>query len=133
MRKYYMGIILFIVSFLFLPFYLFAETITEVTVNLPNPPQVDADINGEYISYHNVVITANNSLNYYDLMMYGKYDLVVSSYAEALEMKTYFTLNNIRYVELYLDGISKPQAEAVFSGYSCYSSSSDSHRLFLLK
>ena len=102
-------------------------------ITIGNGHYEQADINGEYISYHNVDITANNSLNYYDLMMYGKYDLVVSSYAEALEMKTYFTLNNIRYVELYLDGISKSQAEAVFSSYSCYSSSSDSHRLFLLK
>ena len=60
-------------------------------------------VQGGYIVGLNIDKTANNNLDYYDLMMYGSYDLVCSSKAEFELMVAYYLANNIKFVELRLD------------------------------
>lgn len=64
-----------------------------------------ATVNGG-ITGLNIDKTANNNLDYYDLMMYGSYDLVCNSKDEFNSMVAYFLLNDIKFVEIRLDGLS---------------------------
>ena len=97
------------------------------------------ELDGGYINYYNVDITANNSLSYYDLKMYDGYDLVCSSSVEYKEMYYIFKNNNVNYVELELRGITvtdiKNANNSIIGGsvYSICSSSSDPYHVRLLR
>ena len=103
-------------------------------INIGKGHYEQAEVDGGYLYYHNIDIIANNSLTYYDLMMYGKYDLVCQSKSEYIDMHNYFSDNNINYIELYLDGITYNDIKnaVMFSSYNIYFSNEDIHRIYLL-
>ena len=93
---------------------------------------------GGYIRNYNVDITSNSSLTYYDLKMYGNYDLVCSSKLEYKEMYYVFKNNEVNYVELELKGITstaiiQANSELITSIYSIYSSESDPYHVTLVR
>lgn len=93
-----------------------------------------AEVNGTLLSYLNVDICANNNLNYYQLMMYDNYDLVCSSTSEYAKMYECFKDKNIKYIELYLDGVTYNEIKNIipFSVYNIFYSNSDTHRVYLI-
>lgn len=96
------------------------------------------EIDGGYIKYFNIDITSNSSLDYYELKMYGNYDLVCSSKSEFKEMYYALKDNQVDYVELRLSGVTPTeiiQANSTIFGsiYNVYSSSSDLYHVTLLK
>lgn len=82
---------------------------------------------------YNIINTANNTLTYFDLMMYDKYDLIVSSTSEYNQMYTYFLLNDVRYVELRLtNGLTASDFSSTTS-YSVYFNDPTDTSIFLVK
>jgi len=100
-------------------------------LNLGSRHFEQAEINSLGISGINIVNTSNNYLNYYDLMSYGKYDLVCSSLTEYNKMLTYFASNDIYYVEIYLENITTDDLPSSMY-YSTYLGE-DTSRVYLLK
>lgn len=91
-----------------------------LTIGNGHYEQAELDDYGHLIK-HNIDVTANNGLSYYELMMYGDYDLVVSSLAEGAAMNIYFHNNNIKHFEIYLDGVSSSLVELEFTHYNAVS------------
>ena len=91
------------------------------------------EIDGSYITGFNIINTANNNLNYYEMMYYGKYDLVCNSKSEFTSMCNTFLENNVYYVEVYLDGVSYNQISGSLIMYSIFYSDTDPNRIYLVK
>ena len=81
----------------------------------------------------NIDKTANNYFDYYDLAVYGEYDLVVESKFEFKNMAGYFLLNNVNYVELKLVGLTYSDVSSLTSAYYIYYSDDTPDYIFLVK
>ena len=88
-------------------------------------------ISGGYVYDVNIDKTANCNMNYYDLMLYGEYDLVVSSIIEFNSMTNYFVLNNIDYIELKLEGITHESISSLY--YDIYYNTSAEEYIYLIR
>ena len=57
------------------------------------------------VMYVNVNNTANNVMNYYDIMLYDSFDLVCESITEFDQMVSYFGEKGYKYIDMKLDGL----------------------------
>ncbi len=117
-------------------YFLIDETVLMNYNNSNHYEQATRNADDSY-SYFNVVNTANNNLDYFDVMMYGKYDLVCESVSEYIEMYNYFASSGIDFVEIRLVGITNSELNGVITGiyryhYDFYPSPYDSYHLTLI-
>ena len=97
-----------------------------------------AEIKDGLIYNYNVDITANNSLDYYELKMYDNYDLVCSSKSEYIEMYYVFKNNEVNYVELRLttvtpEDIISANGSIIGSIYNIFYSNTDMYHVTLVR
>jgi len=85
------------------------------------------------IEGHNIINTANCSLSYFDLMLYGKYDLIISSITEYQLLHTYLSANNVQYVELKLTNGLKAGNIPTSGSYRIYYANENSDSIYLVK
>ncbi|MCR5462502.1 MAG: InlB B-repeat-containing protein [bacterium] len=84
-----------------------------------------------YVVGLNIDKTANNYLNYYDLMLCGEYDLVINSVTEFNQMTAYFLTNNICFIELKLIGLTHSDVSSIY--YDIYYDEDNPNYILLVR
>ena len=124
------------VPYVYHAYFLIDETVLMNYAGANHYEQATRNADDSY-SYFNVVNTASNNLDYFDLFIYGEYDLVCSSENEYRKMYNYFASNSFKYVEIKLDGITYSDISGIITGiyqtyYSVYHTTSDPYRIYLI-